>query len=194
MLEPDLNRKHFLSIVPLPPGAKGNDRPVRTKMYKIRNKMTVNIAIFSELVEVVDKNGVGKLAIVAGANNTEVHVHHVLEDGVPNPDTDVEVATAVATTVATGVADVDVPPSTYDDISSADNIVVDNNNIVVDNNKPRFYKRSHLYKDVFKLEAFDWLTFQTQIFLSIRDNNPGSWVNGHKDKTVEFLDSWKVLD
>ena len=74
--------------------------------------MTVNTVIFSELVEVVDEDGVGKLVIVAGANNTKVHVHCVLEDGFSNSNTDVEVATGVAT----GVADVDVPPSTYNNI------------------------------------------------------------------------------
>ena len=36
-------------------------------------------------------------SVVAGVNNTKVHVHHVLEDGVPNSDTDIEVATGVAT-------------------------------------------------------------------------------------------------
>ena len=53
-------------------------------------------AIFSEKIEVV-VNGIGMLAIVVGANNTHLFVHHVVEDGVPNPDTDVDIAASVAT-------------------------------------------------------------------------------------------------
>ena len=67
---------------------------VRTELES-RWQVTKNNFSFSDVVE-VDVKGIHKLAVVVGVSNTHVHVHHVVEDGVWNPNVDVDGAAAVA--------------------------------------------------------------------------------------------------
>ena len=96
---------------------KEMERYTRTKKENIQYSITKHNIIFDEQFEVMYR-GSGMLAIVIGASNTHLIVHHVSEAGVPNFDTDVDFATATA--IANVVAAGDVPPMTYNNIAADD--------------------------------------------------------------------------